>query len=161
MGVKLRNVRFLCSCVLFCAALASQAKVVKAQKSETQNVLAPGLYMFQMRVRHATCGDAERTGEISSFLVSADGKPGAREMSFRMPNNKYWPKWKVVITSENLIVADADLVGGPGHSHFELKENRRKKQFQGTGLRNYKSVVDGKKQDCRISYDALIKSLTL
>lgn len=141
----------------FVFAASAQSK----QTSDKQNILAPGLYMFQMRIRHATCGDAERTGDIRSFLVSIDGKPGARSLSARMPTNKYWPEWKIVVTDENLVVADADLVGGPGHSHFELKENRRKRQFQGTGLRSYKSVVDGEKRDCRISYDALIKSLTM
>ena len=53
--------------------LAGGTEAQSNKKEDKQNILAPGLYMFQMRERHATCGDAKKTGNIRSFLSSIDG----------------------------------------------------------------------------------------
>ncbi len=133
---------------------------VVAQDSE-QSVLGPGLYVFQTRIDHATCGDGERTGYVSSYFASVDGIPGSRTMRMSLLNSSYWPTWELAVSSSNAVIGDARMRGqtGPsaGESHFELAHQGQR--FTGRGTRSYDATVDGQRQRCRISYEALLRKL--
>lgn len=126
-----------------------------------QTVLGPGLYVFQTRIDHATCGDGERTGFVSSYFAAVDGIPGSRTMSMSLLNSSYWPTWELTVSSSNAVIGDARMRGqtGPsaGESHFELAHDGRR--FTGRGTRSYDATVNGQRQRCRISYEALLRKL--
>jgi hypothetical protein len=126
-----------------------------------QTVLGPGLYVFQTRIDHATCGDGERTGFVSSYFAAVDGIPGSRTMSMNLLNSSYWPTWELTVSSSNAVIGDARMRGqtGPsaGESHFELAHDGRR--FTGRGTRSYDATVNGQRQRCRISYEGLLRKL--
>lgn len=128
------------------------------QPSFEQNVLGPGLYVFQTRVDHASCGDAERTGEVTSYYAAVDGIPGSRQMRMSLLNSRFWPDWTLVVTATNAVVGDARQAGvtGPnqGESHFEA--SYADGRFTGRGNREYTRTVDGQPARCRVSYEALL-----
>lgn len=123
-----------------------------------QTVLGPGLYVFQTRIDHASCGDAERTGEVTSYYAAVDGIPGSREMHMSLLNSRFWPDWTLNVTTSNEVVGDARQAGvtGPtqGESHFEatFADGR----FTGHGTRAYTRTVDGQPVRCRVSYETLL-----
>ena len=127
-----------------------------------QSVLGPGLYVFQTRIDHATCGDGERTGYVSSYFAAVDGIPGSRTMSMNLLNSSFWPTWELTVSSSNAVIGDARMRGqtGPnaGESHFELA-HQRDARFTGRGTRSYDATVNGQRQRCRISYEALLKKI--
>ena len=126
-----------------------------------QTVLAPGLYLFQTRTRDGNCPDATRTGYVTSAVATLDGVPGSRNMTMQLINSKYWPTWNLTVTREDVITGTANRNGGKdasqGSSRFELRS--KKERFQGVGARTYSIDVDGKKTDCVLNYDALLKPL--
>lgn len=127
-----------------------------------QSVLGPGLYVFQTRIDHATCGDGERTGYVSSYFAAVDGIPGSRTMSMSLLNSSFWPTWELTVSSSNAVIGDARMRGqtGPnaGESHFEVS-HQRDRRFTGRGTRSYDATVNGQRQRCRISYEALLKKI--
>lgn len=133
---------------------------VAAQDSE-QSVLGPGLYVFQTRIDHATCGDGERTGYVSSYFAAVDGIPGSRTMRMSLLNSSHWPTWELAVSSSNAVIGDARMRGqtGPnaGESHFELAHQGQR--FTGRGTRSYDATVSGQRQRCRISYEALLRKI--
>lgn len=141
-------------------ALTVAPSSMTAQEAE-QTVLGPGLYVFQTRIDHATCGDGERTGHVSSYFAAVDGIPGSRSMQMNLLNSSYWPSWTLAVSPSNAVIGDARMRGqtGPnaGVSHFELTYDRNK--FTGRGTRSYDATVNGQRQRCRISYDALLRKL--
>ncbi|MBX3247776.1 MAG: hypothetical protein KF901_11405 [Myxococcales bacterium] len=141
-------------------ALTATSAPMTAQESP-QTVLGPGLYVFQTRIDHATCGDGERTGYVSSYFAAVDGIPGSRTMQMNLLNSSYWPSWTLTVSPSNAVIGEARMRGqtGPsaGESRFELTFDRNK--FTGQGTRSYDATVNGQRQRCRIGYDALLRKL--
>lgn len=136
------------------------AATAHAQLGE-QKVLPPGLFVYQTRTRNGTCPDAPRTGFVRSAVATLDGIPGARTMTMKLPNSKYWPTWQITVTGDDVIVGAANLMGAKDNSkgdvHFELKAT--KDRFQGVGSRNYLSKIKGKMTRCTLHFDALLKPM--
>lgn len=158
------------ACVLALCGLGSGARRRAAAQEEAkeahsdlppQKVLPPGLYLFQTRTRDGTCNDAPRTGYVTSAVATLDGVPGARSMTMRLLNSKWWPTWTLSVNADNGIVGDAFMNGAKddsaGSSHFELRQ--KKERFQGVGSRSYNSSEGGKTVRCTLNYDALLKPL--
>jgi len=131
---------------------------LSAQPADGNTVLGPGLYVFQTRIDHATCGDADRTGEVTSYYAAVDGIPYAREMRMTLINSRFWPVWTLTVTPSNVVIGDGQQaeVTGPnrGTSHFEVTYANGR--FTGRGQREYGRVVDGNAVRCRVSYEALL-----
>lgn len=129
-----------------------------AQPADANTVLGPGLYVFQTRIDHASCGDADRTGEVTSYYAAVDGIPYAREMRMTLINSRFWPAWTLTVTPSNAVIGDAQQaeVTGPtrGVSHFEVTYANGR--FTGRGQREYTRTVDGNPVRCRVSYEALL-----
>jgi hypothetical protein len=143
------------------AALAMSVPAWSAPaQPDPQTVLAPGLYVFQTRLDHSSCG-ASGSGDVTSYFASIDGRPGAREMKMSLMNSEHWPEWRITIPADDKVYGDAQQakVTGPhrGEAHFELKVERGK--FVGRGSRAWSQRVDGKMTRCRMAYDALLKRL--
>jgi hypothetical protein len=140
---------------------ASATGAPAADLGPPQTILAPGLYLFQTRTRDGSCNDAPRTGYVTSSVATLDGVPGSRSMTMQLLNSKYWPSWKIEVSIDNVLIGSANMLGGKdesaGSSRFELR--LKKERFQGVGSRNYPSQVDGKKTQCTLNYDALLKLL--
>lgn len=128
-----------------------------------QTILPPGVYLLQTRTRSGTCGDAPRTGYVTSALATMDGVPGSRTMTLKVMNSKWWPKWTLTVTPDDTIVATANMFGGKdptkGTSRFELRAH--KDRFQGKGTREYPNHSKGPDEPARCSllYDALLKQV--
>ena len=71
-------------------------------------MLGPGLYIYQQRVREATCHDAEPDGYVLSFMAAIDGIPGATTMTMQLVNTAYFKDWTLKI-SGNQVVGDSRL----------------------------------------------------
>lgn len=145
---------------LVAAALTIQSSSsVSAQTRQDQSVLGPGLYVFQTRIISATCGDASRTGFVTSYYAAIDGIPGSREMTMSLLNSEHWPQWAIAVNAEGAVVAHAYLDGRAGanrpSAHFELA--RQPDKFAGRGTRSYRSAG----QQCTITYDALLRRIDL
>jgi hypothetical protein len=159
-----RAVCVIVTCVLAASMLASAQDETKETASDLppQNVLPPGLYLFQTRTRDGTCNDAPRTGYVTSAVATLDGVPGSRTMTLKLLNSKYWPTWTLTVSADNVITGDAFMNGAKddssGSSHFELRS--KKDRFQGVGSRSYNSVEGGKTVRCTLNYDALLKPLS-
>jgi hypothetical protein len=135
---------------------------VEAQASvETQRLLGPGLYIFQTRLDHESCGESSDTGFVTSYFAAVNGIPGSRTMQMKLLNSDYWSTWTLTVTPENHIMGDSqqDRVTGPtrGESHFEL--TRQRDRFTGRGSRTYTATIGGQAQRCRMAYDALIRRI--
>jgi hypothetical protein len=143
------------------AGLAAGVGAAQPPAADAQSVLPPGLYLFQTRTREGNCPDATRTGYVTSAVATLDGVPGARSMTMQLLNSKYWPTWNLTVTADDAIQGEANRNGGKdpglGVSRFEIR--RKKDRFQGVGSRSYTQVVDGKKTECVLHYDALLKPL--
>lgn len=124
-----------------------------AQTRDDQAVLGPGLYAFQMRITEATCGDADRTGFVSSFYGAIDGIPGARHMVLRLLNSRYWPQWELDVDASGTITATSRNERIDGTNRFEVR--RDGERFTGTGTRTYRRG----QQRCSVSYDALLRRI--
>lgn len=143
------------------AAASLMPASAPAQPEAPQTLLGPGLYVFQTRLDHATCGESSDSGKVTSYFAALDGRPGAREMKMSLLNSPHWPTWTVTVSSENKIYGDAQQanVAGPhrGEAHFELELQRGK--LMGRGSRAWTMRVDGKPTRCRMAFDALLKPL--
>ena len=153
----------IAACVLAASLLASAQDETKEAETNLpqQNVLPPGLYLFQTRTRDGTCNDAPRTGYVTSAVATLDGVPGSRTMTLKLLNSKYWPTWMLSVSADNTITGDAFMNGAKddsaGGSHFELRA--KKDRFQGVGSRSYNSVDGGKTVRCTLNYDVLLKPM--
>ena len=145
--------------VLFASLLP--ASELTAQQGFQQSVMGPGLYVFQTRIDSATCGDADRTGDVTSYFAAIDGVPGSLSMRMSLLNSRFWPDWTVSITADGHISGDAQQAGvtGPdrGVSHFDVTANGPR--FTGQGAREYSRTVNGTAQRCRVVYDALLRRI--
>lgn len=153
----MRSLTRLSLIALACALLAESG----AAQTDDQAILGPGLYVFQTRTRSATCNDDERTGYVSSFVAPIHGIPGSRRMSMQLLNTNYWSRWTIRVEGDNRVVGDSTMNGARGPSaprnHFEVTlEGDR---FVGTGTRSYTRTVDGERQPCAVTYDALLRRI--
>jgi hypothetical protein len=126
-----------------------------------QNVLGPGLYVFQTRIREASCGDAEPDGYVLSYVAAIDGVPGSMGMSMQLVNTSHFAQWTLQVTGTGAVVGDSRMgkAADAPDSHFEV--TRDGDRFKGTGFRSYNGSVGGKPQRCKVSYDALLKRIDL
>jgi hypothetical protein len=129
-----------------------------AHAQDKQSVLGPGLYVYQTRVKHASCGDAEPDGYVLSFFAAIDGVPGSTSMTMQLVNTAHFKDWTLTIRGTQ--VTGQSKIGkapdGP-ETHFDVV--REGDRFKGTGERSYNGSVGGKAQRCTVSYDALLKRL--
>ncbi len=125
------------------------------QKSE-QNMLGPGMYAFQTRVRASTCGDAEPDGYVLTYVTTIDGIPGSATMKMEVVNSEYFKEWTLKIT-DSQVVGDSKIgsAAAAPESHFEVK--REGDRFKGKGSRSYNGSLNGKAQRCSVTYDALLR----
>jgi hypothetical protein len=132
-----------------------------AAQGAAQQVLGPGLYVFQTRLDHSTCEPPSTSGYVTSYFAAIDGTPGSASMAMHLLNSDNWPDWTVTVTAQGTLIADAlqANVTGPdrAESHFELTRDRAK--FTGRGWRSYTATVEGQRRRCRTSYDALLRKL--
>jgi len=129
--------------------------------ADVQTVLAPGLYVFQLRLDRATCTQGFTSGYVSSFFAAIDGTPGSRAMDMHLLNSGYWPEWTLAVQQDDTIVGVSHQAGasGPdaGENHFEVRFDGRK--FVGRGSRSWTQTVNGQRTRCRVFYDALLREL--
>ena len=138
--------------------------VAHAQVASDQQVLGPGLYVFQTRTVSATCGDDERTGYVASFVAAVDGVPGAATMHMHVVDNQYWPSWNLTISAEGAVHAESFMDGttGAGRPRSAFTVTRSGPQrFTGQGTRSYQATVDGAARTCTVTYDALLRRIDL
>ncbi len=124
-----------------------------AQVRDEQGVVGPGLYAFQMRITHASCGDADRTGFVSSYFGAIDGIPGARHMVLRLLNSSYWPRWELEVDAAGVVTAVSRNERVRGTNRFEVRLDGSR--FTGTGTRTY---MRGERR-CAVTYDALLRRI--
>ena len=129
-----------------------------------QDVLGPGLYVFQNRLDRATCGDASGSGFVNSYVAAVNGIPHSTAMHMDLPDSQYWPDWELNVTSTNHVLgvaAQAGVPAGPdrGDSHFDLTYNQQAGQFTGRGARSYMSMVNGQRRRCTVEFDTLLRRL--
>ena len=124
---------------------------VAAQAGE-QEILGPGLYIYQTRITGATCNDATQTGFVNSYVATIDGIPRSPSMEMTLTNSEYWKTWDITVRN-GTIVGEARVRNRS--AHFEVR--RRGSRFTGTGHRIYQSTVDGNRMRCRIEFDALLR----
>jgi len=129
-----------------------------AHAEEKQNVLGPGLYVYQQRVREATCKDAEPDGYVLSFMAAIDGVPGAVTMTMEVVNTQYFKEWTLKVMGGQ-VVGESRLGKAPDSpdAHFEV--TRDGDRFKGTGYRSYNGTFQGKAQRCKVSFDALLRRI--
>jgi len=124
-----------------------------------QEVLGPGLYIFQTRVRGATCNDDFRTGYVTSFFASVDGVPGERSMQMTLLNSPYWPTWQLKIDPDGqiagIIKIDGDGPRASRESRFSAKKDSNR--FTGVGSRSYWSQISGQWRRCTVHFDVLLR----
>jgi hypothetical protein len=124
-----------------------------------QTVLGPGLYVFQTRTRDASCGDSEPDGYVLSFFAAIHGIPHSTKMTMELVNTPHFREWTLQVVNNQTIIAKSRIgtaADGP-ESNFEVKIVGDR--FKGTGYRSYNGAVGGKKQRCRVNYDALLRRL--
>lgn len=135
------------------------AKLDAGSADARQTVLGPGLYVFQTRTRDATCGDSEPDGYVLSFFAAVHGIPHSGAMKMELVNTPHFKDWTLKVANNSSITGTSRIgsaADGP-ESYFEVKlEGDR---FKGTGYRAYNGAVAGKKQRCRVNYDALLRRL--
>jgi hypothetical protein len=147
----------LVSSLVLGLGLFQRPSTSRAAEEGPQTVLGPGMYVFQTRTRHASCGDAEQDGYVLTYLATIDGVPGSRTMKMELVNTKHFTEWTLRVVGKDEVVGNSQLGSTPdaADNHFEVK--RDKDRFKGAGSRSYSSKVDGKVVRCRVSYDALLK----
>jgi len=122
-----------------------------AQRRQQQEVLGPGIYIYQTRITEATCNDATRTGYVDSYVAAINGIPGASSMDMMLTNSEYWKEWDLTVQANGMIVGQARVRNRS--ARFEVRRNGTR--FTGTGNRVYTS--NG--QRCTIEYDALLRRI--
>lgn len=149
--------------VVLSGALLAHLSLVEtgAAQTDDQTILGPGLYVFQTRTRGATCNDDERNGYVSSFVAPIHGVPGSRRMSMQLINTDYWSRWTIRVEGDDRVIGDSTMnrMRGPSapRNHFEV--TRQGDRFIGTGTRTYTRTVDGRAQECAVTYDALLRRI--
>jgi hypothetical protein len=124
----------------------------------SQNVLGPGMYVFQTRIRNSTCGDAQPDGYVLSYLAAIDGVPGAITMTMQLVNTAHFKDWQLKITGKDVLGESRMGTGNEApDSHFEVR--LEKDRFKGVGSRSYNGTHNGKPERCRVNYDALLRRL--
>lgn len=142
------------------ALVAPPPSVATAQDTAAppQTLIAPGVYTFQTRLDHSSCGSRSTSGIVRTFVAVINGVPGSREMTMNLLNSSYWSRWTLRVTDEGYVVGDSqqDNVQGAnrGDSHFELRLDDGK--LSGRGSRSYMQRVSGQMTRCRTSYDTLL-----
>jgi hypothetical protein len=124
-----------------------------------QTVLGPGLYVFQTRTRDASCGDSEPDGYVMTYFAAVHGIPHSTAVTMELVNTPHFKEWKLSVVNNNAVTGISRIgtaADGPD-SHFEVKLERDR--FKGTGYRSYNATIAGKKQRCRVNYDALLRRL--
>ncbi len=143
------------------AAVAPASVEAQPPAADAQRILGPGLYVFQTRLDHESCGESSNTGYVTTYFAAVNGVPGSRTMQMQLLNSDFWSTWTLSVTPDNHIMGDSqqDRVTGPtrGESHFELTRDRTK--FTGRGSRTYTATVNGEARRCRMAYDALLQRL--
>ena len=126
-----------------------------------QTFLGPGMYVFQTRVRNATCGDDQATGFVDSFIAPIHGVSGSRRMVMHLLNSQYWPDWTIVVTEGDEIFGDSSLHGwrgaDPPTNHF-MVTRRDAARFTGLGVRRYRGQNG---QPCEVTFDALLRRVDI
>jgi hypothetical protein len=141
------------------AQAGADAGVAAGGAEARQTVLGPGLYVFQTRTRDATCGDSEPDGYVMSYFAAIHGIPHGTKMTMELVNTPHFKEWSLSVANNQSIVGKSRIgsaADGPD-SNFEVKLVGDR--FKGTGYRSYNGTVAGKKQRCRVNYDALIRRL--
>ncbi len=123
-----------------------------------QEILGPGLYVFQTRIEHATCGDADRTGEVISYYAAVDGIPGSRTMRMSLLNSRFWPDWTLTVTPPTTVTAEARQAGvsGPAQGFSRFRGEFANGRFTGHGAREYSRTVEGRTTRCEVGYEMLL-----
>jgi len=134
----------------FIAMLGDPPPRADAQGSGAQSVLGPGLYVFQTRVRSASCGDASRTGHVRSYVAEVHGVPHSAQMAMALPSSNYWGEWVLTVSDDRI---EGDATNDVGTQHFELR--RDGSRFTGTSRRNYRRG----NARCVVELDALLKRI--
>ena len=130
-----------------------------AATSDRPTVLGPGLYVFQTRTRDASCGDSEPDGYVLSYFAAIHGIPHSISMTMELMNTPHFKEWSLKVANNNTVQGTSRMgtSAESPESHFEVKlEGDR---FKGTGYRAYYGSVGGKRQRCRVNYDALLRRL--
>lgn len=130
---------------------AASSTPANAQRSDDQEVMGPGLYIYQTRITGASCEDATRTGYVDSFVAAINGVPGSRTMDMMLTNSDHWKEWDLTVQANGTIVGVARVRNRS--ARFEVRRNGSR--FTGTGNRQYNS--NG--QRCRIDFDALLRRI--
>ncbi len=141
------------------ASSAASPKVRAQASTGRQQILGPGLYVFQTRLDHESCGHSNETGFVTTYFAAVNGVPGSRTMQMSLLNSDFWASWTLTVTPDNRVMGDAqqERVSGGGESHFEL--TRERDRFTGRGSRSYTRTSGGSQRRCRMAYDALLRRL--
>ncbi len=135
--------------LLLAGLLLSMASVASADRA----LVGPGLYVFQTRIQSATCGDADRTGFVTSYMGAIDGIPGAAELTLNIMNSQYWPRWTLTLREDGAVVGVSER--DDASNRFEVR--RERDRFVGTGVRSYSRTQNGRRQLCEVRYEALLR----
>lgn len=141
---------------------ASHVLSQDASGSGNQQVLGPGAYIYQTRVRNATCGDDYRTGYVNTFYAAIDGIPEARTLNMTLLNSRYWPRWTLTVTGSDEVVGEADVArqdNRPPDASSSFEVSRERGRFVGRGSRVYMKRVNGTSTRCRVGFDVLLRRL--
>jgi hypothetical protein len=138
---------------------AAQAR--PASSDWVQNVLGPGLYVFQTRTRSSTCGDAERDGYVLSYVAAINGVPGSVAMSMEVVNTPHFKSWSLQVSKENVLEGESriGIAADAPDAHFTV--SRDGERWKGTGFRTYPGKLDGKPTRCRVEFDALLRRVDI
>lgn len=122
-----------------------------------QTFLGPGMYVFQTRVRSATCNDDQATGYVDSFIAPIHGVSGSRRMTMHLLNSEYWSDWTIVVNERDEIYGDSTLRNfrgsDPPTNHF-MVTRRDPARYTGLGVRSYRGQNG---QPCQVFFDALLR----
>ncbi len=140
--------------VLVLVPAGTAVSPARAQDYE-QTHLGPGLYAYQTRVRSATCGDATRTGFVSTYMGTIDGVPGDTEMQMKLINNRYWRDWSITVRRNGVVIGESSVPDEHREARFEVR--REGGRYVGRGSRTYFSTVDGHRQRCTVTVDVLLR----
>lgn len=125
-----------------------------------QTMVGPGAYVFQTRVRGATCGDDTKSNLTRTFYASVEGYPGKDNFTMELLNSKYWPSWtlKVVGNKQVFIESVVEQKKSTRESRFTL-DKKKKGVLRGFGYREYDTVIDGQKKRCRVDMEAILRPI--
>ncbi len=126
-----------------------------------QNVLGPGLYVFQTRTRSSTCGDAERDGYVLSYVAAINGVPGSVAMSMEIVNTPHFKSWALQVSKDNVLEGESRMgtAADAPDAHFTV--TRDGERWKGTGFRTYAGKLGGKPTRCRVDFDVLLRRVDI